>query len=189
MQINIWTWKPGRLNHLHMDSDISKCQDITKWCLIREILCIPLPHFYSLMVRRDVFHINTDACCYAIPLTQLALIWSSRAGLQHLCFTGVPISAVVRDWETKWWRMCDRKKWNKSESRVIDLKTRQNSQWKKKKKRYKRKWRLKWKLVWKVCSGWGRKEGEEERLDVTQYNKMSGERMPEGRAERNRLSC
>lgn len=34
-----------------------------------------------------------------------------------------------------------------------------------------------------------KKEAEQERLDVTQKNKMSGEGAPEGRAERNRLSC
>ena len=34
-----------------------------------------------------------------------------------------------------------------------------------------------------------REGGEEERLDVIQNDKMSGEKTPEGRAQRNRLSC
>lgn len=114
------------------------------------------------MVWRDVCHDADARYYYAIPLTQTQILTSTSQS-----------SEAERESD----KGCKTKKEKKKTQKGNEgLKKEENK-----------------KMGKHVCKGWvenevDRKEGEE-RLDVTQNNKMSGKRTPEGRAERNRLSC
>lgn len=126
---------------------------------------------------------NAEGCFYVILLKHLSLILSCWGALQYVCSTGTPSPAG----NLRLRMMNDGLK-NAKRVRKYWLKTWQDSQWKRKNTMGNKGKECVKGMQW-LRREWGRQKGEEDRLDVAQYKKMSGEGTPEGRAERNRLSC